>query len=291
MNAGARWCRSVLRHGEPDALGHGDGTGGQQAVLRHRGDLPTRTEGQEGAGARNGGEIIPASAVRSTRHAALARMGFAFRFSRLGPVLRSRRRWQELAGRTISAPDATVRVPGSKSLTNRALVCAALAEGPSRLVGLARERRHRGDDRRPGAARRDGSSARARTLFVHGTGGDFAIPLHPIDCRASGTTMRFLTACAALVRGRVVLDGVAAHARAADPGPGRRAERARRERAHRRGLSAGHVQGGRLTGGRVAVDASEVEPVPVGAAHGRAARGGRGRDHRRCRSRRARTST
>jgi 3-phosphoshikimate 1-carboxyvinyltransferase len=35
----------------------------------------------------------------------------------------------------IAAPDATVRVPGSKSLTNRAFVCAALAEGPSRLVG------------------------------------------------------------------------------------------------------------------------------------------------------------
>ena len=42
---------------------------------------------------------------------------------------------QELAVATISAPDATVRVPGSKSLTNRALVCAALASGRSRLVG------------------------------------------------------------------------------------------------------------------------------------------------------------
>ncbi len=31
--------------------------------------------------------------------------------------------------------DATLRVPGSKSLTNRALVCAALAEGESQLEG------------------------------------------------------------------------------------------------------------------------------------------------------------
>src|SRR3954454_2346240 len=32
-------------------------------------------------------------------------------------------------------PRATVRVPGSKSLTNRALVVAALAEGSSTLTG------------------------------------------------------------------------------------------------------------------------------------------------------------
>jgi 3-phosphoshikimate 1-carboxyvinyltransferase len=34
-----------------------------------------------------------------------------------------------------SAPTATLRVPGSKSLTNRALVCAALAEGRSVIRG------------------------------------------------------------------------------------------------------------------------------------------------------------
>ena len=33
------------------------------------------------------------------------------------------------------AVDAAVPVPGSKSLTNRALVCAALAEGTSTLTG------------------------------------------------------------------------------------------------------------------------------------------------------------
>ncbi len=37
---------------------------------------------------------------------------------------------------TAAAPlDAIVRPPGSKSLTNRALLCAALADGPSSLVG------------------------------------------------------------------------------------------------------------------------------------------------------------
>ena len=33
--------------------------------------------------------------------------------------------------------DARVRVPGSKSLTNRALIVAALADGTSRLTGAS----------------------------------------------------------------------------------------------------------------------------------------------------------
>src|SRR3546814_12056578 len=41
-------------------------------------------------------------------------------------------------GRLRGRLDATVTVPGSKSITNRALVCAALAEGTSRLEGALR---------------------------------------------------------------------------------------------------------------------------------------------------------
>jgi 3-phosphoshikimate 1-carboxyvinyltransferase len=163
---------------------------------------------------------------------------------------------QELAVATISAPDATVRVPGSKSLTNRALVCAALASGRSRLVGWLES-----DDT---AAMIDGLGRLGVTveregadLAVNGTGGEFAIPLHPIDCRASGTTMRFLAACAALVRGRVTLDGVA-----------RMRERPIQDLADAlttlgvsvrtvAGCPPITIQGGRLTGGRVAVDASK----------------------------------
>ncbi|MBA3617390.1 MAG: hypothetical protein H0W52_14925, partial [Rubrobacteraceae bacterium] len=33
-----------------------------------------------------------------------------------------------------SPPDATIRVPGSKSVTNRALIVAALADGPTRIT-------------------------------------------------------------------------------------------------------------------------------------------------------------
>jgi 3-phosphoshikimate 1-carboxyvinyltransferase len=94
-------------------------------------------------------------------------------------------------------------------------------------------------------------------LLVNGTGGAFAIPLHPIDCRASGTTMRFLAACAALVPGRVVLDGVA-----------RMRERPIQDLADAlTALGVGvktvagcppiTIQGGRLAGGRVAIDASK----------------------------------
>ena len=54
-------------------------------------------------------------------------------------------------------PDAVVAVPGSKSITNRALVCAALADGASTL------RRHRPVGRHRGHARRHRPSRCGRT--------------------------------------------------------------------------------------------------------------------------------
>jgi 3-phosphoshikimate 1-carboxyvinyltransferase len=163
----------------------------------------------------------------------------------------------ELSVAPIAVPDAAVRVPGSKSYTNRALVCAALAEGRSRLLGWLDS-----DDTQAmlEGLRRLGveSEVDASTgdLLVHGVGTHFAIPLHPIDCRASGTTLRFLTAIAALVPGRVVLDGTA-----------RMRERPIQELADALGAlgvsartTAGcppvSVQGGNFTGGSVAIDAS-----------------------------------
>jgi len=154
--------------------------------------------------------------------------------------------------------DATVRVPGSKSYTNRALVCAALAEGTSRLLGWldSEDTRAMLDGlRRLGVESEiDGASGE---LLVRGVGTHFAIPLHPIDCRASGTTLRFLTALAALVPGRVVLDGTA-----------RMRERPIQDLADALGAlgvnartSAGcppvSVQGGSLAGGSVAIDAGK----------------------------------
>ncbi len=113
---------------------------------------------------------------------------------------------QEIALNPIAPPDATVQIPGSRSPTNRALVCAALAQGTSRLSNWLEA-----DDTKAmiGALTRLGVKIEKGDgeLLVHGVGGEFAIPLHPIDCGASGTTMRFLAAVAALVPGKVVLDG------------------------------------------------------------------------------------
>ena len=162
---------------------------------------------------------------------------------------------QKRALSPISPPDLTLQLPGSKSLTNRALVCAALADGVSRLSGWSD-----GEDTQAmleGLGRLGVEIEESRgDLLVHGVGGHFAIPLHPIDCRASGTTMRFLTACSGLVPGRVVLDGTS-----------RMRERPIQELADAlealgvtvrtvAGCPPVTVQGGSLSGGRISIDAS-----------------------------------
>jgi 3-phosphoshikimate 1-carboxyvinyltransferase len=161
----------------------------------------------------------------------------------------------ELPIRPIAAPDASVAVPGSRSITNRALVCAALADGVSRLRGWLRS--DDTDAMRDGLERLGVAIAEeGDDLSVRGAAGRFAIPLRPLDCRASGTTMRFLTACAALAPGRVVLDGVS-----------RMRERPIQELADALGSLGASVRtvagcppvtvmGGELRGGRVALDAS-----------------------------------
>ncbi len=162
---------------------------------------------------------------------------------------------QKRALSPISPPDLTVELPGSKSLTNRALVCAALAEGTSRLSGWSE-----GED---ASAMLEGlgrlgveMEEEKGDLVVHGVGGHFAIPLHPIDCRASGTTMRFLTACGALVPGRVVLDGTP---RMRERPMGEIADALEAMGVSVRtvaGCPPVTIQGGQLSGGEVTIDAS-----------------------------------
>jgi 3-phosphoshikimate 1-carboxyvinyltransferase len=101
---------------------------------------------------------------------------------------------------------ARLRAPASKSVTNRLLVVAALAEGESRLRGpLASDDTHAMRDAVTalGAAVED----RADGWLVRGTGGRLTAPAAPIDARLSGTTMRFVTALAALADGRVTVTG------------------------------------------------------------------------------------
>lgn len=102
--------------------------------------------------------------------------------------------------------DAALSVPGSKSLTNRALVVAALAEGTTTLRGcllaedsfvMMQALNDLGIE-----THRDGT-----TVTVNGQGGRVPAERAQLDLRLSGTSIRFLTALVALGRGRYVLDG------------------------------------------------------------------------------------
>jgi 3-phosphoshikimate 1-carboxyvinyltransferase len=104
--------------------------------------------------------------------------------------------------------DATVAVPGSKSLTNRALVCAALADGTSTLDGALVA-----DDTEAmrtalatlGAAIDEHPSS--GRLTVAGTGGRLRPGPLALDVRLSGTTSRFLLPVVALGTGEYRIDG------------------------------------------------------------------------------------
>jgi 3-phosphoshikimate 1-carboxyvinyltransferase len=100
----------------------------------------------------------------------------------------------------------SVVVPGSKSLSNRALVCAALGDGESQILGVAS-----GDD--------TGRMIAAITQLgakVEGGSGSLVIrgPINTadtapliLDAGLAGTTSRFLTAVAALRRGETTITG------------------------------------------------------------------------------------
>ena len=95
-----------------------------------------------------------------------------------------------------AALDAEVSPPGSKSLTNRALLLAALARGRTRLSGLLLA-----DDTQSmrTCLERLGVSIRERdptTLEVDGCGGTFAPPTGdgPLYAGSAGTVARFLAA-------------------------------------------------------------------------------------------------
>lgn len=108
--------------------------------------------------------------------------------------------------------DATVTVPGSKSLTNRYLVLAALADGPSRL----RAPLHSRDSalmiaalRRLGATITEvpGDGAFGPDLEVLPAPAGAPSAPADIDCGLAGTVMRFVPPLAALRQGRTVFDG------------------------------------------------------------------------------------
>lgn len=111
---------------------------------------------------------------------------------------------------TIIPPDAPLRgrvlPPGSKSITNRALLVAALAKGTSTLTGALKS-----DDTRymAEALRAMGVAIEEpdATSFVVTGDGRLRPPAEPLFLGNAGTATRFLTAAAALVDGPVVVDG------------------------------------------------------------------------------------
>lgn len=103
---------------------------------------------------------------------------------------------------------ATVTIPGSKSLTNRALIVAALAQGTSTLRGCLiaedSEVMVRALNQLGIAVQTDGT-----TFTVSGQGGEIPSSQADMDVRLSGTSIRFLTALVCLGKGRYRLDGTA----------------------------------------------------------------------------------
>ncbi|MDB5326752.1 MAG: aroA [Phycisphaerales bacterium] len=105
--------------------------------------------------------------------------------------------------------DRTFAPPGSKSLTNRAMVLAALAEAPCTLAGalFADDTRVMIDGlRKLGFEVHDDEAA--KTITVKGRGGVIPATAAECFCGNSGTTIRFLTALCTLGRGEYTLDGV-----------------------------------------------------------------------------------
>src|SRR4051794_31647338 len=106
------------------------------------------------------------------------------------------------APRAAVPVDATVRLPGSKSLTNRALVLAALSDGPS---VVRRALRSRDTELMATALTTMGS-------LIDTSGPDWDVTpgaLHggAVDCGLAGTVMRFVPPVAALADGPVAFDG------------------------------------------------------------------------------------
>lgn len=100
-----------------------------------------------------------------------------------------------------------VILPGSKSITNRALLLAALADGKSEIRGALKS-----DDTRYMATglRQLGieiDEPDATTFIVHGQNGKLAESTKSLFLGNAGTATRFLTAAALLVNGTTTIDG------------------------------------------------------------------------------------
>jgi 3-phosphoshikimate 1-carboxyvinyltransferase len=162
---------------------------------------------------------------------------------------------------------ATLRLPGSKSITNRALLLAALADGPSH-VGyplLSRDTRLMAAALRALGTELVAVTPRGETQDLAAEGATHwrvvPAPLHgpaEIDCGLAGTVMRFVPPVAGLADGPVAFDGDA-HMRQRPVGPMLSALRDLGVEVddEARGRLPFQVRGrGRARGGTVVIDAS-----------------------------------
>lgn len=102
--------------------------------------------------------------------------------------------------------DAIVNVPGSKSIANRALICAALARGASTVKGMPD-----GDDTQ---AMLQSLQVLGATISLEKSGARIETAIEvdrsdpvSVDANLAGTTARFLTAIGALRRGQLTVTG------------------------------------------------------------------------------------
>ena len=108
----------------------------------------------------------------------------------------------------VEPPNARLDLPGSKSITNRALVVAGLADGESELAGvLFSEDTHVMMDslQKMGVGIRQ--NLNGLSVSISGTGGSLQRPEETLWVHQSGTTARFCLPLAALCGQEVTIDG------------------------------------------------------------------------------------
>lgn len=107
------------------------------------------------------------------------------------------------------AVSGTIRPPGSKSITNRALILSALAEGESHLTGVldSTDTKVMLESLHQLGVAVDHNTTQA-TCRVQGCGGRITAKEADLWLENSGTSIRFLTALCSLGTGQYRLDGV-----------------------------------------------------------------------------------
>jgi 3-phosphoshikimate 1-carboxyvinyltransferase len=106
---------------------------------------------------------------------------------------------------TVEKVEASIEVPGSKSLTQRALIAASLGEGTSRLIGPLESEDTRYSSK---ALMQMGITIKKdKDWRIDGNGGLIQPTGEPIFLGNNGTATRFLTSVASLGNSSYIIDG------------------------------------------------------------------------------------